>query len=264
MLFCKLGGENKAIFQILSRGRTGILNNIFRSYVSKESVTIGNIVREVTKVKNPQYVPLKYYRDDLPQSNLHHLRWMMQKDILGQDIFLLGPPGPRRRHLAMQYLELTNREHEYVALSRDTTESDLKQRREIVRGTAKYFDQSAVRAAKEGRVLILEGIEKAERNVLPVLNNLLENREMHLEDGRLLIPASRYDKLLKEHGEEELQKWKLVRVDDNFRVIALGLPIPKYRGNPLDPPLRSRFQARDVHINSYQVSAELLEVSKVN
>lgn len=57
--------------------------------------------------------------------------------------------------------------------------------------------QSAVRAATEGRVLVLEGIEKAERNVLPVLNNLLENREMHLEDGRFLVPAERYDKLLK-------------------------------------------------------------------
>jgi midasin (ATPase involved in ribosome maturation) len=56
--------------------------------------------------------------------------------------------------------------------------------------------QCAVRAAIEGRILVLEGIEKAERNVLPVLNNLLENREMHLEDGRFLIPASRYDKLL--------------------------------------------------------------------
>lgn len=39
-------------------------------------------------------------------------------------------------------------------------------------------------------------MEKAERNVLPVLNNLLENREMHLEDGRFLIPSERYDKLL--------------------------------------------------------------------
>jgi midasin (ATPase involved in ribosome maturation) len=54
-----------------------------------------------------------------------------------------------------------------------------------------------VRAAVEGRILVLEGIEKAERNVLPILNNLLENREMHLEDGRFLIPASHYDKLLK-------------------------------------------------------------------
>lgn len=65
----------------------------------------------------------------------------MQKDVLGQDMFLLGPPGLRRRNIALQYLELTNREYEYVALSRDTTESDLKQRKEIVQGTAKYYDQ---------------------------------------------------------------------------------------------------------------------------
>jgi len=48
----------------------------------------------------------------------------------------------------------------------------------------------------DNRLLIIEGIEKAERNVLPLLNNLLENREMHLEDGRHLIAPDRYDKLL--------------------------------------------------------------------
>lgn len=56
--------------------------------------------------------------------------------------------------------------------------------------------QCAVRAATQGRVLVLEGLEKAERNVLPVLNNLLENREMQLEDGRFLMSSERYDKLL--------------------------------------------------------------------
>lgn len=117
---------------------------------------------------------------------------------------------------------MTQKEAEYVSLSRDTTETDLKQRREIRSGTAYHIDQvlthfhalsyvyvvlspllnhtwfiqSAVRAAKAGRVLILEGIEKAERNVLPVLNNLLENREMQLDDGRFLMAADRYDKLL--------------------------------------------------------------------
>ena len=45
-------------------------------------------------------------------------------------------------------------------------------------------------------MLILEGIEKAERNVLPVLNNLLENREMQLDDGRFPMSATRYDQLL--------------------------------------------------------------------
>lgn len=45
--------------------------------------------------------------------------------------------------------------------------------------------------------MIIDGVEKAERNVLPVLNNLLENREMQLDDGRFLMSANKYDKLLK-------------------------------------------------------------------
>ncbi|KAF6208189.1 hypothetical protein GE061_016641 [Apolygus lucorum] len=117
----------------------------------------------------------------------------------------------------------------------------------------------SVKAALEGRILVLDGIEKAERNVLPVLNNLLENREMHLEDGRFLIPAERYDKLVKEHGEDEVKRWNLARVSENFRVIALGLPVPGYLGNPLDPPLRSRFQARDIPPPTYQDLSSALQ-----
>ncbi|KAJ2949282.1 hypothetical protein O0L34_g6232 [Tuta absoluta] len=248
------------LIRILSGRKAILAANPVRAYSSDGKVTLGDISKEVSSAKRKEYVPTKYLTVDdtelkfLSQSTLRNLRWMMQKDLLGQDMFLLGRPGPSRRKVALQYLELTQRELEYVALSRDTTEADLKQRREIQSSTAKYFDQSAVRAAIEGRVLVLEGIEKAERNVLPVLNNLLENREMHLEDGRFLIPASRYDKLLEEHGPEEVSKWRLVRVDEKFRVIALGLPVPRYSGQPLDPPLRSRFQARDVATVGFGVS----------
>ena len=114
-----------------------------------------------------------------------HIRWMRQKDRLGQDIFLVGMHGPLRRWLALVFCEKAGREMEYLALTQDTTESDLKQRRELVAGgSAAYFDQGTLQAALHGRVLIIEGLEKCERNVLPVLNNLLENREMALEDGR--------------------------------------------------------------------------------
>ncbi|KAK4880988.1 hypothetical protein RN001_004307 [Aquatica leii] len=242
----------QVLLRILQHNKYNLKSVNLRTLVSDTTVTIGEVSKKLKTTKKPEYVPRNYYKGNETQTTLHYLRWMMQKDLLGQDIFLIGPPGPRRRTLAMQYLELTNRELEYVALSRDTTESDLKQRREIVNGSASYFDQSAVRAAVHGRILVIEGIEKAERNVLPVLNNLLENREMHLEDGRMLIPANRYDKLLKVYSKNDLDKWKLVRVDEDFRVIALGLPVPRYVGNPLDPPLRSRFQARDVNINNYQ------------
>ncbi|XP_072440906.1 von Willebrand factor A domain-containing protein 8 isoform X2 [Chiloscyllium punctatum] len=221
-------------------------------------ISIGDVQFKLKQPKNPELVPLKHMLEPLPQALAQHLRWIMQKDLLGQDVFLIGPPGPLRRSIAMQYLELTKREVEYMALSRDTTETDLKQRREIRAGTALYLDQCAVRAATEGRILVLEGLEKAERNVLPVLNNLLENREMQLEDGRFLMSADRYDKLLKEHTKEELDAWKIVRVSEDFRVIALGLPVPKYPGNPLDPPLRSRFQARDIYSLPFKDQLALL------
>jgi MoxR-like ATPase len=222
-------------------------------------VSIGDVSVELKKPQHPELVPVKYKLENPPQSLLKHLRWIMQKDLLGQDVFLIGPPGPLRRNVAMMYLEMTQKEVEYVSLSRDTTEMDLKQRREICAGSAIHLDQCAVRAATDGRVLILEGIEKAERNVLPVLNNLLENREMQLDDGRFLMAASRYDKLLQDHTKEELDAWKLVRVHEDFRVIALGLPVPRYQGNPLDPPLRSRFQARDIHPIPFKDHLQLLE-----
>jgi len=47
---------------------------------------------------------------------------------------------------------------EYVALTCDTTESDLKQRREITStGTVLHVDLPVVQAAIAGRILIIEG-----------------------------------------------------------------------------------------------------------
>ncbi|XP_055526444.1 von Willebrand factor A domain-containing protein 8 [Wyeomyia smithii] len=241
--------------RILTNGGNG--NTIaapfwYRHSSTGATIRIDDVEKQIEPPKQPELVPNGYVKvaedgeAQLSQTRLHHLRWMLQKDNLGQDMILLGRPGSLRRNLIMQYSELTQREVEYILLNRDTTESDLKQRREIADGTASYYNQSAVRAATEGRILVIEGVEKTERNVLPILNNLLENREMHLEDGRFLISAKNYDSLLERFNADQLDKWGLVRVSEDFRVIALGLPVPKYRGSPLDPPLRSRFQARDV------------------
>ncbi len=46
-------------------------------------------------------------REALSQMVTQHLRWIMQKDLLGQDVFLIGPPGPLRRSIAMQYLVIS-------------------------------------------------------------------------------------------------------------------------------------------------------------
>ena len=199
-------------------------------------------------------IPSGYLSQHLVESSWWraHVKFMMQKFMLAQDVFLLGPPGPCRRRLALSFCELMRFECEVLTLSKDTTEADLKQRREIVSGgTIRYLNQPPVRAALNGRVLLLDGIEKAERNVLPTLNNLLENREMALLDGSFLTSSSRYDALADNNPSASLR-----RVSENFRVIALGLPVPPFEGHPLDPPLRSRFQARFVEADYSEAKAK--------
>lgn len=105
-----------------------------------------------------------------------------------------------------------------------------------------------VDAAINGHLLVIEGLEKAERNVLPILNNLLENREMALEDGRFLMESKKFEKLFQDLGESEdfVSRSSIVKVSDKFQVVAIGIPVPPFPGNPLDPPLRSRFQSARV------------------
>jgi MoxR-like ATPase len=173
----------------------------------------------------------------------------MKKDKLGQDALFVGPPGPSRRRIILAYLELTRKPYQYLQLTRDTTDSDIKQRREIQNKTALFINQAAVNAAIHGHTLVLDGLEKTERNVLPILNNLLENREMNLDNGQFLVSTQRFDELLKYYTKEQLEKLNFIRVHEDFRVIALTLPpLPDYKGHSLDPPLRSRFQ-----VNQYLI-----------
>ncbi|RNA15401.1 von Willebrand factor A domain-containing 8 [Brachionus plicatilis] len=218
----------------------------------KNFIRLGDQVKELNTPTCPEKVPKGYagLNNSLnSQAFLHNLRWLMQKDSLKQDCYLIGsPPGAFRRHLAFSYAEITKREIEYLCLTRDTTESDIKQRREVKNSSVLYENQCAVNAALNGRILIIEGIEKAERNLLPILNNLLENREINLDDGQFMVSPERYDKL--KHLNTNMNN--LLRVHEDFRVIAIGLPVPKYKGNLLDPPLRSRFQAHLVPYPNYE------------
>ncbi len=92
----------------------------------KTFVRIGNSTIEIKQPKVLEKVPRGYlslYSGVMSdsQSYLKFLRWLMQKDELKQDSFLIGsPPGAFRRHLAMSYAELTQREVEYLVLTKDT------------------------------------------------------------------------------------------------------------------------------------------------
>ncbi|KAM0756043.1 hypothetical protein T439DRAFT_283415 [Meredithblackwellia eburnea MCA 4105] len=199
----------------------------------------------------PIYNPTASLVPRLPRTNhllditdptiLESLEWIAKKITLGQDIFLLSPPSPLPRRLIHTYLALTKTPYEHIMLHRDTGESELKQGRELrVGGRLEFVDGPAVRAAKVGGVLVLEGIERCERGVLPILNNLLENREINLEDGTHIISTPRYNLMLKNNEDTT----NFIPAHPDFRVVAIGSPVPPYPGNPLDPPFRSRFQVR--------------------
>ncbi|TCD60876.1 hypothetical protein EIP91_009382 [Steccherinum ochraceum] len=177
--------------------------------------------------------------------NANNLHFMLQKYILGQDVFLLSQPGPYARRLAMTFCSVTNLEYEYIALHRDVGETELKQGRELRHnGNLVYVDSPAVKAVKHGRVLIIEGIEKAERGIMPLLNNLLENREMNLDDGTHIVHPRRF--ALMDPSDNANSKKRFIPAHEKFRVIAIAAPVPPYVGYPIDPPFRSRFQARFV------------------
>jgi von Willebrand factor A domain-containing protein 8 len=97
--------------------------------------------------KNEQFIPITNIKEinKLPKEIKESLKWMAQKDSLHQDIFLIGHPGNLKRNLAFLYCEISRREIEYVIITKDTTEHDLKQRREILNKNAYYVDQAAVK-----------------------------------------------------------------------------------------------------------------------
>lgn len=75
-------------------------------------------------------------------------------------------------------------------------------------------------------------------------SNILENREQNLADGTQLIPQHRLAAARAEESNLNQGHSRFVGVHPNFRVIAIGVPTPPYKGHALDPPFRSRFQAR--------------------
>ncbi|KZT28299.1 hypothetical protein NEOLEDRAFT_1129681 [Neolentinus lepideus HHB14362 ss-1] len=221
-----------------------ILSELAPSRPSIGTLRLGDISYEVPAAQNAARLPrLTNVLDVADPVNADNLHFMLQKYLLGQDIFLLSQPGPYARRLAMMFCSLINSEYEYIALHRDIGETELKQGREIKSGgNLVYVDSPAVQAVKLGRILIIEGIEKAERGIMPVLNNLLENREMNLDDGTHIIHPHRYELLEGPHSTSA--KDAFIPAHRDFRVVAIAAPVPPYKGYPLDPPFRSRFQAR--------------------
>lgn len=118
-----------------------------------KTVVIGDTVINKVPGTKPKLIPSKQF-DRTPQEIVQHLRWMGQKYNLNQvivaggsqhiilhtsyflmfdiqDMYLSGHPGALRRQIILSFAQVCGMEVEYLPISRDTTESDIKQRKEI-------------------------------------------------------------------------------------------------------------------------------------
>ena len=68
------------------------------------TLKLGNITYHVPESAHPSLLPRsKALLDVQDSTNLDNLHFMLQKYLLGQDIFLLSQPGPYARRLALTF-----------------------------------------------------------------------------------------------------------------------------------------------------------------
>ena len=79
----------------------------------------------------------------------------------------------------------------------------------------------------KGKIAVLDGIHRIHRGTLAVLHRLVHDRELQLFDGTRLLQSDRYDEVKRLTGlsDKQLEEdRKVVRIKDNFRIIALAEP----------------------------------------
>ena len=91
-----------------------------------------------------------------------------------------------KNKLADRFLELLQREREYIQLHRDTTIQQLTASPALKDGKLEYEDSPLVKACLAGHVLIIDEADKAPTHVTAVLRSLLESGHIRLPDGRVI------------------------------------------------------------------------------
>eukprot|EP00929_Paragymnodinium_shiwhaense_P058805 TRINITY_DN29464_c0_g1_i1.p2 TRINITY_DN29464_c0_g1~~TRINITY_DN29464_c0_g1_i1.p2 ORF type:complete len:704 (+),score=153.80 TRINITY_DN29464_c0_g1_i1:2401-4512(+) len=137
-------------------------------------------------------------------------------------VLVLGNQGVGKNVAVDRSLEMLRAEREYVQLHRDTTVGSLTVLPILEDGRLRYEDAPLVRAAKYGRVCVLDEADKAPTEVVVILKALIEDGELLLADGRRLLSGSALAAARKAAsggvGDD------IIPVHDDFRLWVLANP----------------------------------------
>jgi MoxR-like ATPase len=140
---------------------------------------------------------------------------------MGRDLCLVGGAGSGKSALARLFIgNLLAPASTSVVVNcyRDMSSRDLLLRRSTdAQGNTVWETSSLLNAALDGRLVVLDGIHRLEKDTLGVLHSLLCHREIDLADGRRLL---RHDRA----GVAEQHDPGILRIHPAFRVLALANP----------------------------------------
>jgi MoxR-like ATPase len=222
--------ENACLYKFMPQLNRQILNdflnenNIIISSEEKKSdqLPIDDLIQKYdkhlkTNPDEPQSLPLSelfkipdtiYYENRMHTIILNNL---IRDFDLGEHLLLIGNQGTGKNKLVDKFLMLKKKPREYIQLHRDTTVHSLTVQPCIKEGKIHYEDSPLVKAAREGRVLVVDEADKAPLHVTSIFKSLIETGEMILSDGRRIVTHS---------SNENSEKY--IKMHPDFRMIILA------------------------------------------
>jgi MoxR-like ATPase len=186
------------------------------------------------KSSNPLLVPNPRFEESPGQAKV--MRDILEAHSVGEKALLIcGYQGVGKNKIVDHLLKNLNCEREYLQLHRDTTVQSLLLSPSVEAGRVVYHDSPLVRAAKFGRILVLDEADKAPVEVVALLKGLIEDGQLSLPDGRMLY-----------YGENTSDP-DFISIHEDFSIWALVNPATyPFHGNDLSKEMSDVFSCHTV------------------
>jgi MoxR-like ATPase len=158
----------------------------FNGDVSYDKQLATKLLRNCKReASNPLLVPNPRFEENEGQAR-SELDILEAHSVGEKALLITGYQGVGKNKIVDNLLSKLNCEREYIQLHRDSTIQSLMVTPSVENGKIVYHDSPLVRAAKFGRILVLDEADKAPVEVVALLKGLIEDGQLSLLDGRKL------------------------------------------------------------------------------
>jgi len=182
------------------------------------------------------------------------LTCMMQEHFSGRDILLTSRKGEGKSAIAKEFASILGYEIQLFCLYKDMSAQDLLVRRTTnsVTGETGFDESPLLKAAREGHLCVLDGLEKVGSDTVGTLQSLLIDRLVHVPLG---TNSSRDESSCSNYSNSVMSK-----VHPSFRVIALGSSLKDGRLPWITEQLQTMFSTIVIPESSRHCLKQILSV----